>query len=73
MGNSYSLQNQLINEHNIAGVRCMYPLYKTSHSTPELDYKMQKSFALQSTDEDVEKYIYRMPDEVWQKKVEKSG
>ena len=45
----------------------MYPLYNTSFSNPSLDYKMQISFALQDHDKDLEKYLYTMNKEVWDK------
>ena len=45
----------------------MYPLYNTSFSNPRLDYKMQVSFAMQNHDEDLEKYLYTMNKDVWDK------
>ena len=68
MGNFHnSCRSKIIHEQNIAGVRCMYPLYNTSYSNPSLDYKMQVSFALQDHDKDLEKYLYTMNEEVWDK------
>ena len=68
MGNSHiACRSKIIQEQNIAGVRCMYPLYNTSYSNPSLDYKMQVSFALQDHDKDLEKYLYTMNKDVWDK------
>ena len=68
MGNSHiACQSKINQAHNIAGIRCMYPLYNTSHSNPSLDYKMQVSCAMQNHDEDLEKYLYPMNKDVWDK------
>ena len=68
MGNSnIACRSKIIQEHNIAGIRCIYPTYNTSFSNPSLDYKMQVSCAMQNHDEDLKKYLYTINKDVWDK------
>ena len=62
MGNSPN--HEADRQHNIAGIRTAYPLYKTEYTTPEIDHRILTSWCLQSVDEKTEKYLYIIPEEI---------